>query len=177
MSKLKDHLINVKKNDIKHAIFKNVIPVNYEWQLFLDYIEESKKIGNYRSDCPGFYILNSTEEQYIDGWFHATDFEKQCTEAYGDSIPMHGFSVIVSETARGDIDTPTGVTKHTDYDDTIHLHCIGNSVWTLWNEDGSSVEYYTEPGDVVYAESGVFHQVESITPRAGIVFVAGKGGY
>ena len=66
----------------------------------------------------------------------------------------------------------TGITKHTDQGDTIHMHCVGQSIWTVWNTDGTTKDYHTSPGDVVFVKTGIEHSVKSLSSRAGIVFVA-----
>ena len=52
------------------------------------------------------------------------------------------------------------------------MHCVGQSIWTVWNTDGTTKDYHTSPGDVVFVKTGIEHSVKSLSSRAGIVFVA-----
>ncbi len=168
MNNLKDLIKSAKEQDINHTIFKNVIDINCNWENFLDYMAEVKDTNLYRSDAPGFYILNDVTRELIDDFFKAKEFRMQVAEAYG--IERYGFSIVIFDEEKGE--ERTGITKHTDHGDTIHMHCVGKSVWTVWNEDGTTFDYPTEPGDVVFVKVGVNHSVKSLSSRAGIVFVA-----
>lgn len=168
MNNLKDLLKSAKDQDIDHTIFKNVININCNWENFLEYIEIAKNNNSYRSDAPGFYILNDITRDYIDNFFNASTFRKQVAEAY--NIERYGFSIVIFDSENGK--ERTGITKHTDQGDTIHMHCVGQSIWTVWNTDGTTKDYHTSPGDVVFVKTGIEHSVKSLSSRAGIVFVA-----
>ena len=169
MNNLKDLIKSAKEQDINHTIFKNVIDITCTWQDFINYIEICKE-KNYphRSDAPGFYILNDITKDFIDNYFKAKSFREQVADAY--DIDRYGFSIVLFNKEVGE--EITGITKHTDQGDTIHMHCIGNSIWTIWHEDGTTTEYETNPGDVVFVKTGINHSVKSLSSRAGIVFVA-----
>jgi len=169
MNTLKEELIRVKKDNVDHDIFKNVIDVSCNFQDFMNYIEEAKKNNLHRSDAPGFHILNDVNRDAVNNIFNASDFRVQCAEAYG--IERYGFSIVISENGNKDHNI-TGIPRHVDDGDTIHLHCVGHSVWTVWDKDDNPTDYETSPGDVVYIKAGTNHSVKSLSPRAGIVFVA-----
>lgn len=166
-------LIEVRKSNLGYKLYKNVLHPVPEWNVFLEYIEKTKIDGNYRSDRPGFYVLHANKQSdfYI---FKSFDiFQKALFEIYPEIISESGATAVISETYRN-IAEVSGISKHTDPQDTIHWNCVGATIWKFYEKD-SFVEEIVEPGDIIFVRSGTEHEVESLTPRAGIVYSAGRG--
>lgn len=171
---LTNQLKEARKNNLPFKVFKGIMQESPTWNQFLNYVEKTKEFGNYRSDREGFYILNSTEISYISDFPNIKNFYNAILSAYGKELVQKSLSVILSETYRN-IAPISGVARHSDPIDTIHWAAIGASMWKLWDSEGNLTEILLEPGDIIYVKDGNEHEVESITPRAGIIFTAGEG--
>jgi mannose-6-phosphate isomerase-like protein (cupin superfamily) len=158
--------------NINHKIFKKALVQTPSWQNFIDYVEFSRTAGNYRSDYEGFYILHVDQFHDISHFNGAEEFLKVMGEVYGSKASQGQFTFVISENYRA-LTERSGITKHTDTTDTIHWNTVGATIWTL-HQDGQANEYLVEPGDIVYIKYGTEHGVESLTPRAGIVFSGGE---
>jgi hypothetical protein len=177
MERLTNLIKQAKAENAPHKLFKAIFEESASMDQFLDYVERSKKIGNYRSDQPGFYIMNSTEISHISDFPNIQNFYDAVVEAYKDyNLPNYGMTTIVSEIYRN-FSNISGVKRHTDPIDTIHWQCVGATIWHAWDKDGNMTEYLVEPGDVMFINYEHEHEVDSITPRAGILFTAGAGYY
>lgn len=53
--------------------------------------------------------------------------------------------------------------KHNDTDDVWYWQCKGITQW-----QGEDFKHVLTPGDLIYIPKGVYHQVTSLSPRAGI---------
>jgi mannose-6-phosphate isomerase-like protein (cupin superfamily) len=158
---------------VNHKIFKKALVQTPSWQNMMDYVEFSKTAGNYRSDYEGFYILHCGEDHDISHFNGAAEFLKFMGAVYGEENPSQGcFTFVISENYRAMTDK-SGIMRHTDTTDTIHWTTVGATIWTLY-QDGQAHEYLVEPGDIVYIQYGTEHGVESLTPRAGIVYSGGE---
>jgi mannose-6-phosphate isomerase-like protein (cupin superfamily) len=158
---------------VNHKIFKKALVKTPSWQNMQDYIEFSKTAGNYRSDYEGFYILHCKEDHDISDFDGAAEFLKVMGAVYGEDNPSQScFTFVISENYRA-VAEKSGIMKHTDTTDTIHWNVVGATIWTLY-QDGQANEYLVEPGDIVYIQYGTEHGVESLTPRAGIVYSGGE---
>lgn len=174
MNNFVDLLKQAREENAPYKLFKAVYKDAPKFDQFLDYAVRSKDLGNFRSDREGFYILNSTELEYIPDFINAKDFYNAVKEAYGEKLGQHSLSVIISEHYRN-ISDVSGVKKHFDPIDTVHWNCVGATIWKIWNSEDNAIEVLMEPGDVIYVAEGNVHEVESLTPRAGIIFTAGEG--
>jgi mannose-6-phosphate isomerase-like protein (cupin superfamily) len=157
---------------INHKIFKKALVQTPSWQNFMDYVELSRTAGNYRSDYEGFYILHVDQFHDISHFNGAAEFLRVMGEVYGSKASQGQFTFVISENYRA-LAERSGITKHTDTTDTIHWNTVGATIWTLY-QNGQANEYLVEPGDIVYIKYGTEHGVESLTPRAGIVFSGGE---
>lgn len=174
MSNFTKELRQAIESGLTHKVFRNVLEPSKDFDIFFDYIEKTKVDGNYRSDTEGFYILNGVIKEDLYKFQNAENFENQCADAYEEPIKSkHGFSIVISELV---MDQPnvkvSGIMKHTDPHDTIHWDYIGESLWNIYDENGTH-QYHLMPGDVIYVSTEVHHEVHSITKRAGIIFCAG----
>jgi len=119
--------------------------------------------------------MNSTEVSHINDFPNIQNFYEAVVEAYKDlALPNYGMTTIVSKIYRNFSDI-SGVKRHTDPIDTIHWQCVGATIWHAWDKEGNMTEYLVEPGDVMFINYEHEHEVDSITPRAGILFTAGEG--
>ena len=174
MNNFTEELRLAKDNNLTHKVFRNVLEPSKDFDMFFDYIEKTKVDGNYRSDIDGFYILNGVQKDDLYKFQNAENFENQCALAYEEPIrSRHGFSIVISELVMDEPEVKvSGIMKHTDPHDTIHWDYIGESLWTIYDNEGE-YEYHLMPGDVIYVATEIHHQVKSITKRAGIIFCAG----
>lgn len=53
--------------------------------------------------------------------------------------------------------------KHNDTDDVWYWQCKGITQW-----QGEDFKHILMPGDLIYVPKGIYHQVTSLSPRAGI---------
>ena len=162
-------------DNLTHIYIENAIETDIsQWPDFFKYIEKTKVDGNYRSDFDGFYILNGVQKEDLYKFKNAEKFDIECAMAYEEPIKTrHGFSIVLSELTQGEngVDV-SGIMKHTDPHDTIHLDYIGSSLWNIYDNDGVH-QYTLNPGDVIWVRANVEHEVFSLMPRAGIIFCAG----
>lgn len=155
--------------ELSHKVFKNALQPTPAWETFMDYIEKSKIIGNYRSDYEGFYILHTGgDDEELGDFGKLNDFNAAMKKAYAGEIKSSGITFVISKIYRSITDR-SGIMKHTDPTDTIHWHCVGATIWRFFEGD-SVIEHIVEPGDIIYIKQGTEHEVESLTPRSGIVF-------
>lgn len=172
---LTEKISNAIEVGLTHIYMDNAIETDSsQWSDFFDYIEKTKIDGNFRSDFNGFYILNNVQRDDLYKFKNAGTFENQCAEAYEEPIKSrHGFSIVLSELTQGkDGAEISGIMRHTDPHDTIHLNYVGESLWNIYDEDGKH-EYHLKPGDVIWVRKDIEHEVSSLMPRAGIIFCAG----
>lgn len=54
--------------------------------------------------------------------------------------------------------------RHSDAVDGFYIQCNGNTTWRVFYED-ATMEYFVEPGDMLYIPSGIEHSVESLNVR------------
>jgi hypothetical protein len=179
---IKDFKAAIEDPAVNHKIFKKAMVQTPSWQNMMDYVEFSRTAGNYRSDLPGFYILHcgidhdishfNGVSEYLDimGKIYAKDDAEFNTLDHQSSQACLTF--VISENYRA-IKDHSGIKKHTDTTDTIHWQAVGATIWTLFQDD-KAYEYLVEPGDIVFIKYGTEHEVESITPRAGIVYSGGE---
>jgi len=167
---------------VNHKIFKKALVQTPSWQNMLDYIEFSKTAGNYRSDYEGFYILHCGVDHDISNFNGVAEFlnamgkvyekEDSSSNALDHQTSQACLTFVISENYRA-IANNSGIMRHTDTTDTIHWQAVGATMWTLY-QDGKAHEYLVEPGDIVFIKYGTEHGVESLTPRAGIVYSGGE---
>jgi hypothetical protein len=170
---VKDFRSAMEDPTVNHKIFKKALVQTPSWQDMMDYVEFSKTAGNYRSDYEGFYILHCGKDHDISHFNGADEFLKVMTAIYGDDTSSQScFTFVISENYRA-LKSRSGIMRHTDTTDTIHWNTVGATIWTLYQDDQAH-EYLVEPGDIVYIKYGTEHGVESLTPRAGIVFSGGE---
>lgn len=172
---LTDLISKALSDNMSHIYMENMIDTDTsQWNDFFTYIEKTKIDGNYRSDFAGFYILNNVQKEDLYKFKNAELFENSCADAYEEPIKSrHGFSIVISELTHGDpgVDS-SGIMKHTDPHDTIHLNYVGESLWNIYDDQGIH-KYHLKPGDVIWVRGNVEHEVFSVMPRAGIIFCAG----
>jgi mannose-6-phosphate isomerase-like protein (cupin superfamily) len=163
----------IEDPNVNHKIFKKAFVTTPTWDDMQGYIEFSKTAGNYRSDYEGFYILHCKEHHDISHMKGTKEFLEFMGKVY-DKVPatQDCFTFVISENYRALTDL-SGIKKHTDTTDTIHWTTVGATIWTLY-QDGQAHEYLVEPGDIVFIKYGTEHGVESLTPRAGIVYSGGE---
>jgi mannose-6-phosphate isomerase-like protein (cupin superfamily) len=164
----------VKLSGISHKIFKNVFQPTPSLETMLQFVEDSKAKGTYRSDREGFYIIHSHDPADFEGYGAYDDFLSAARTVYTDLDEMQNFgtTMVASEKYRAIVEV-SGIMRHTDQTDTIHWTTSGATIWRIFDKDGEH-EYVVEAGDIFYVKHEIEHEVESLTPRAGIVLSAGK---
>jgi hypothetical protein len=175
MNKITESLLNAKSESKTHIYMEGVVETDIsQWQDFFTYIEKTKVDGNYRSDFEGFYILNNVQKDDLYKFANAQYFDDSCADAYEEPVKSHhGFSIVLSELSKDDPGVNiSGIMKHTDPHDTIHLNYVGESIWNIYDTEGTHT-YHLKPGDVIWVRADVEHEVSSVMPRAGIIFCAG----
>ena len=180
MKNFLDKLKEIKNNkEISHYKFKNVYSDLPNWDAFTEYIEFSKTAGNYRSDSEGFYILHTDAEvDDLSKFPNIKDFKKYVTEMYEDeNLNGVGLTFVISEYSINDQNKVTGIVKHFDDQDTIHLGCIGRSSWKIFDKDDNIVDQFLiEPGDILFTRQGTTHEVFSLDKRAACILSMDKDG-
>ena len=179
---IKDFKAAIADPEVNHKIFKKAMVQTPSWQNMMDYVEFSRTAGNYRSDLPGFFILHVGLDHDISHFNGVAEYIKVMSTIYAPedahensldwSTSQACLTFVISENYR-EIKDHSGIKKHTDTTDTIHWQAVGATIWTLF-QDGEAHEYLVEPGDIVFIKYGTEHEVESITPRAGIVYSGGE---
>lgn len=163
-----------KIEGLSHKIFKNVFQPTPSLEDVLKYVEESKTKGTYRENAKGLYIIHSHDRSDFKGYGAYDEFFNSTKQIYEDinETENFGLTVVASEIYRALV-TVSGITKHTDQTDTVHWTTSGATIWRIFDEDNTH-EYVVEAGDVFYVKKEVEHEVESLTPRAGLVISAGN---
>ena len=175
MNNLTELIRKAREEKAPHRLFKAVFKESASWEDFLDWVERSKSVNKYRENAEGLYIMNSTTLEDIINFKNIQEFHNSVLEAYEkNELPSYGMTVIVSKIYRNQ-NVVSGITRHTDPIDTIHWQCVGATLWHAWDDQGNMTEYIVEPGDVIFINYEHEHEVESLTPRAGILFTAGTG--
>jgi hypothetical protein len=169
------------KNDFSftHKIFKNAMVPTPSIKPFIDYIEFSKKAGNYRSDTEGLYVLHTDPYVHdLSSFGDIQNLKEKIRNIYAEEIDMVGITLIISEYSMNNIEKITGITKHHDPQDTLHWACVGNSLWHIYNKDTNELEfeYILEPGDIFFTRKGTIHEVSSISPRSACILTMHKNG-
>jgi ribosomal protein L16 Arg81 hydroxylase len=59
--------------------------------------------------------------------------------------------------------------KHRDDVDVYFLNAIGETEFTVWEDDVEYV-YTLEPGDLLYIPKGLWHSTRPLTPRVGLSY-------
>jgi len=66
---------------------------------------------------------------------------------------------------------PRYVAPHHDNWDAFTLQCQGTTTWTITNPDTKeAIEYFMEPGDLLFFSQEVMHEISCNEPRAGMIF-------
>lgn len=66
---------------------------------------------------------------------------------------------------------PRYVAAHHDHWDAFTLQCQGTTTWILTNPDTKErVEYFMNPGDILFFPKEVLHEISCTEPRAGLIF-------
>ena len=165
--------------NVTHYLFKNAMPFVPEMQAFKNYIEFSKKAGNFRSDSQGMYVLHTDPNSHdLSEFLSIQNLRNKTKSIYLDEIDSVGITLLISEHSKDEIQTPTGITKHYDQQDTIHWACVGSSLWHIYKDEPDEIEfeYVVEPGDIMFAKKHIVHDVKSLSPRAACILTMHKNG-
>lgn len=62
-----------------------------------------------------------------------------------------------------------GYGLHPDPSDNLHVQCLGSTSWQIAKTENSDLKnVILNPGDIIYIPDGVWHKVQSLTPRVGM---------
>jgi ribosomal protein L16 Arg81 hydroxylase len=62
-----------------------------------------------------------------------------------------------------------GTGRHQDNTDVVYLQVIGSVNWHIWLDD-KEIDIKLSAGDAMFMPANIYHEVSSLTPRAGITF-------
>lgn len=116
------------------------------WEEINENIEESKSSGGAFRSIGGCFTTT------VDG--HTLKSAKAVLDMLGLTVAH-----IYVSTAKGN----HGFGKHSDTEDVYFWQCQGSTKWIT--DHG---EHILEPGDMIYIQASVNHEVISLTPRAGL---------
>lgn len=170
------------KNQLLHV--KNVFKSLPSWQDFinnLNYKYNSNKESDYydkrflKKDNKETDVLiyNSLDIQVMHAVSkdYQTNFLFQNKDIIKELENISGFSFGNIKTLINFIKDESEYFVHSDNHDVMLIQCQGNIEWRIYNSlDSKNYDsYIIEPGDLVFAPSGVFHQVVISEPRATII--------
>jgi hypothetical protein len=152
------------------AVFRNVFTTVPGWEPFLNHLELYKKeVNGFRTFGPTYYVLELFDHNL-----------KNISDTYAGYSEVHA---AVHEACEGgvwprpvmliatDLGNPE-LPRHRDPCDQMHWTCIGSEAWKVWVSEEEVLEFTLNPGDLIYIPIGLYHQVTSVTPRAGITWSA-----
>lgn len=120
------------------------------WTLLLLNLNNSintKKLIKYNTKTlNGFFVSHNADE--------ITDVKKV----------LKNLNLTIAHLYINIIPSSEGFGRHKDNVDVWFWQCQGISKW-MFDENK---EYILEPGDLIYVSKGIYHNVVSLTPRAGI---------
>jgi hypothetical protein len=162
-----------------HRLFKNALTPLPEMQAFKEYIEFSRTEGNFRSDSEGMYILHTDPSKHdLSQFLEVQDLRLRVREIYDQEIDSVGITLLISENSKYTTTNPTGIKRHYDQQDTMHWCCVGSSKWYIYKDNTEEIEfeYTVETGDIMFVKKSIFHEVESLSPRAACILTMHKNG-
>ena len=166
---LKDVFADAKTGNTP-ALIRNAFPIVPDWEPFLNHLELYKKENNgVRSFGPTYYVVELFDQhlQQVTSTYTGYDIVHTALDSalVGGVMPR---PVMLISTGTGTSELP----RHKDPCDQMHWTCIGSELWKVWISEEEVLEFTLEPGDLIYIPIGLYHQVISITPRAGITWSA-----
>jgi cupin superfamily acireductone dioxygenase involved in methionine salvage len=166
---LKDIFASAKANNVP-AVLRNVFPTVPAWESFLNHLETYQKIDNgVRNFGPTYYVVELFDQDIAEITSTYLGYDvvyKELDEA--NVLGIMNRPVMLVSTG---IDSPE-LPKHKDPCDQMHWTCVGKEFWKVWLSENEVLEFKLEPGDLIFIPVGLYHQVKSVTSRAGITWSA-----
>jgi hypothetical protein len=155
-------ILNVSKPTVFRN-FDNDVP---SWNFFISHANYSRNKGgdSIRVFDSYYFVVEVFDEDLkrISGEFE--NFYNKINKNHKDGIQPRPVLLISY------FDKINNLGKHKDGYDQLFWNCIGNTVWQFENDDGTIERYILNPGDLIVIPVNTYHQVLSVTPRAGITF-------
>lgn len=177
---LKKEIASLQSNGKNYGVIKNC----YQPTPTIDHLKE---IVSKSSTKPNAQINDPNIHQMI------KYFLEECVNVYPNA--GHKLYIISNPHSRNSAPESSGTKLHKDPMPIIHWQCRGATIWKIGNhavsngriqnEAGGYVWdsewtqepdcFILEPGDVIWFESGVWHETENLTEKYSVVFEVESG--
>ncbi len=128
------------------------------WQEVIDNLNECKGEPVYHTDTMGVIVHEVRHENYL----QVQEFAAILSSEYNNApVSAHTY---ISFT-----DKAKTFGKHVDDLDVYFLQAIGETQFTVWEDDKEYV-HILKPGDMLHIPAGLYHDTVPLTPRVGISY-------
>jgi mannose-6-phosphate isomerase-like protein (cupin superfamily) len=179
-------LINKSRLDKKILVIKDYTDLNISWDYIVNEIDESmkskdvselgdslawkKENGLMIRDL--FYMMLTspfpTNNENINNIAHK--FSKILLNK--DIYPLPRICYFINLVSKNkNINSQPTAPAHVDNYDAIFIQLIGKTAWKSYLDEKSvspNESQIVQPGDIIFIPKGVYHEVDSLLPRAGI---------
>jgi hypothetical protein len=166
----------MNKNLEKNGLIKKILLIKSDWQEFINLINRFISFDTPISDGQKLNFSRTGLVRFYDQLTIAVDHLETNSSYF--LLERNKIKNFVSENGRKvtyetpiisftNIEKTTG--KHKDIEDVLYVQFIGSVAWKIWEEKKEKV-YILNPGDGIFVQKNTYHEVISITPRAGISF-------
>lgn len=166
---LKNIFADAKANN-QPVVLRNIFPIVPAFESFLNHLEIYQKVSNgVRNFGPTYYVIELFDQdltKITKTYLGYDTVYKELDEA--NALGIMNRPVMLLSTS---LDSPE-LPKHKDPCDQMHWTCVGKEFWKVWLYDDKVLEFNLEPGDLIFIPVGLYHQVKSVTIRAGITWSA-----
>jgi mannose-6-phosphate isomerase-like protein (cupin superfamily) len=158
------------KNFGTPAVFRNVFPKVPSWESFTTHLASAVKEPNTVRTFHEHYHVVEVYEHNLESVVATYEGYDEVYTALNDanSLGIMRRPVMLLATVIG---TPE-LQRHRDPCDQMHWACVGVESWKVWVSEDKVLEFILNPGDVIFIPVGLYHQVNSVTPSAGITWSA-----
>lgn len=176
------------KNKETAVFVANYIDPDYSWDNFINCINEGYDLNNLRSST----AIDAYGNQMSSDWAGKIQFWERLTvmfrnidetnfpgiqdkrykleQFYNKLLESENYLKFWKSTAVVSFTNKEPTTrKHSDAMSLIHCQFVGSANWTVYSGDESQ-NFLLNPGDILYVPKDYYHEVKSLTPRAGITF-------
>lgn len=156
----KDSKLSEARATQTQLYMQNIFPKTITWDESFDYmtkvVEEDSpvRIGKY------FTIITHTAHYHLDKVKTICN-EIEKLENRNANVDIADAHMYMGLTAKSE-----SIGKHHDDCEVIFWQCIGQTEWTVGEND----KYILCPGDCIYIPKGTMHEVKSLSPRMGVSF-------
>jgi hypothetical protein len=166
----------MNKNLEKTGLIKKILSIKSDWQEFIDLINrfisfdvpptDGYKLNFSRTGLVRFYdqLTIVVDRLETTSSYFLLERNKIKNFVFKNGRKVTYETPIISFT---NVEKTTG--KHEDIEDVLYVQFIGSVAWKVWEEKKEKV-YILNPGDGIFVQKNTYHEVRSITPRAGISF-------